>query len=90
MRGRDSIPTAQVGEIKRGVCGVFGGRYGAFGDEFGERVKLQSRSNSRDAQACSGPPFVRVIELAVRRVAEQWFYCRVLSRTQRGRAAGRV
>ena len=55
MGGKDSIPTAQVGEIKRGVCGVFGGRYGAFGDEFGERVKLQSRPNSQDARACPGP-----------------------------------
>ena len=40
MGGKDSIPTAQVGEIKRGVCGVFSGRYGALGDEFGERVRL--------------------------------------------------
>ena len=56
MGRKDSIFTAQVGEIKRGVCGVGGGgRYGAFGDEFGERVKLQSRPNSQDAQACSGP-----------------------------------
>ena len=57
MGGKDSIPTAQVGEIKRGVCGVGGGggQYGAFGDEFGERVELQSRPNSQDDQACSGP-----------------------------------
>ena len=38
LKGRDSIPTAQVGEIKTGVCGVGGGRHGAFGKRFGERV----------------------------------------------------